>query len=428
MQKKTFWQQYKMPILLLGGIAIGAVIGIVSPSLGVMLKPLGDIFLNLMFTIVVPLVFASIASAVGAMANMKRLGKILAWTIVTFLVTGAFAGIMVLIWVNLFNPSSGVTIEMGAAEVEQTMSASDMIVSALTVSDFSELLDKSHMLPLIIFAMIFGFCVSACGGEESAMGKWLTSLNQVIMKFVSVIMKVAPIGLGAYFANLIAVYGPELIGNYGRSMLVYYPLCLLYVVVFFPLYAWFAGGRQGVKRMLKYIFTPAITAFATQSSAATLPVSKEACNNIGVPEDVSDLVLPMGCTMHMDGSVLSSITKIVFLFGVFGMNFTGLGTYGMAIAVAVLSAFVLSGAPGGGLVGEMLIVSMFGFPSEAFPLIATLGFLFDPAATCLNASGDTIAAMMVTRLIEGKDWLKKKHETRKQAAVSDEELETASCN
>ena len=171
-------------------------------------------------------------------------------------------------------------------------------------------------------------------------------------------------------------------------MVVYYPLCLLYVVIFFPLYALFAGGKPALNRMLKYIFTPAVTAFATQSSAATLPVNKEACDAIGVPKDVSDLVLPMGCTMHMDGSVLSSIVKIAFLFGIFDMPFTGVGTYAMAIAVAILSAFVLSGAPGGGLVGEMLIVSMFGFPAEAFPLIATLGFLFDPAATCLNAAGD----------------------------------------
>lgn len=109
--------------------------------------------------------------------------------------------------------------------------------------------------------------------------------------------------------------------------------------------------------------------------------------------------------MHMDGSVLSSITKIAFLFGVFQMPYTGVGTYAMSIVVAVMSAFVLSGAPGGGLVGEMLIVSLFGFPGEAFPLIATLGFLADPMATCLNSSGDTIASMVVTRLVEGKNWL-----------------------
>ena len=404
-KKASLWQQYKLPILLLGGIGIGSIIGVVSPSLGQALKPVGQIFLNLMFTIVVPLVFVSIASAVGSMANMKRLGKILGSTIFSFLATGAIAGVCVLVWVNLFSPSAGTNIQMGSAEMGEMQSVSEMIVGSLTVDDFSGLLSKDHMLPLIIFAILFGFCVSACGGDESPVGKLLANLNEVIMKFIGLIMSIAPIGLGSYFANLVAEYGPQIIGDYGRSMVVYYPLCLLYVVVFFPLYAFFAAGKLGVKRMLKYIFTPAVTAFATQSSAATLPVNKETCDKIGVPKDVSDLVLPMGCTMHMDGSVLSSITKIAFLFGVFNMPFTGVSTYAMAIVVAVLSAFVLSGAPGGGLVGEMLIVSMFGFPAEAFPLIATLGFLFDPAATCLNASGDTIASMMVSRMVEGKNWL-----------------------
>lgn len=415
-KKSSLWQQYKLPILLLGGIAIGSIIGVVSPSLGQTLKPVGQIFLNLMFTIVVSLVFVSIASAVGSMANMKRLGKILGSTIFSFLATGAIAGVCVLVWVNLFSPSAGTNIQMGTSEMGEMQSVSDMIVGSLTVDDFSGLLSKDHMLPLIIFAILFGFCVSACGGDESPVGKLLANLNEVIMKFIGLIMAIAPIGLGAYFANLVAEYGPQIIGDYGRSMVVYYPLCLLYVVVFFPLYAFFAAGKLGVKRMLKYIFTPAVTAFATQSSAATLPVNKETCDKIGVPKDVSDLVLPMGCTMHMDGSVLSSITKIAFLFGVFNMSFTGASTYAMAIVVAILSAFVLSGAPGGGLVGEMLIVSMFGFPAEAFPLIATLGFLFDPAATCLNASGDTIASMMVARMVEGKDWLVKAVKEKGEAA------------
>lgn len=405
-KKKSFWDQYKLPILLLGGIAVGSILGIISPAAGKFVKPVGDIFLNLLFTIVVPLVFVSIASAVGSMMNMKRLGKILGSTLLTFLATGAIAGVCVLTWVNIFSPSAGTNIQMGEAEMGEMQSAADMLVNSLTVSDFPDLLSRSNMLPLIVFAIIFGFCVSACGGDESPVGKLLANLNEIVMKFVGLIMVIAHIGLGAYFANLIGEFGPQLLGDYGRSMAVYYPLCLLYVLIFFPLYALFAGGKLGVKRMLKSIFAPAVTAFATQSSVATLPVNKEACEEIGVPKDVSDLVLPLGATAHMDGSVLSSIVKIAFLFGVFGIPFTGVGTYGMAIVVAVLSAFVLSGAPGGGLVGEMLIVSLFGFPAEAFPLIATLGFLFDPAATCLNASGDTIASMIVARLVEGKDWLK----------------------
>ena len=407
LEKKSFWQQYGSLILILGGIIIGALIGAFAPSVGTTIKPIGDIFLNLLFTIVVPLVFVSIASAVGSMANMKRLGKILGSTIGTFIFTGLIAAACVLVWVNLFSPSAGTSIDLAITETGEAQSAGDLLVSTLTVSDFSDLWDKSNMLPLIIFAIIFGFCVSACGGDESPMGKLLNNLNDIIMKFVGVIMFVAPLGLGAYFANLVATYGPEIVGDYGRSMLVYYPLCALYFIIFFPLYSFLAGGKQGVKVMFKHIFRPAITAFATQSSAATIPVNKEACNSIGVPEDISDLVLPMGCTMHMDGSVLSSIVKIAFLYGIFDMQFTGVETYAMAIIVAILSAFVLSGAPGGGLVGEMLIVSMFNFPAEAFPIIATLGFIFDPAATCLNSSGDTIASMMVTRIVEGKDWLVK---------------------
>ncbi len=402
---KSLWQQYKTPVLLLLGIGIGSIIGVISPSFGQSLSPLGDIFLNLLFTIVVPLVFTSISAAVGNMVNMKRLGKILGSTVAVFLGTGAVAAVCVLTWVNIFSPSAGTNIVMEATEIGATQSAGEMLVGALTVNDFSLLLSKSNMLPLIIFSIIFGFCVATCGGDESPVGKLLNNLNMVIMKFVDVIMAVAPIGLGAYFANLIGEFGPQLLGDYGRAMIVYYPLCLLYVVVFFPLYALLAGGKVGLNRMLKNIFTPAITAFATQSSAATLPVTKNACDKMGVPKDVSDIVVPMGCTMHMDGSVLSSIVKIAFLFGVFGTPFTGVSTYTMAIVVAILSAFVLSGAPGGGLVGEMIIVSMFGFPAEAFPLIATLGFLFDPAATSLNASGDAIASMLVARVVEGKNWV-----------------------
>ena len=128
------------------------------------------------------------------------------------------------------------------------------------------------------------------------------------MKFVGVIMTIAPLGLGAYFANLVATYGPEIIGDYGRSMLVYYPLCLLYAVIFFPLYAFMAGGKLGISTMVKHIFPPAITAFATQSSAATIPVNKEACDAIGVPKDISDLV-PVSYTHLLPLPIGSELQK-----------------------------------------------------------------------------------------------------------------------
>lgn len=414
MDKKKFWANYGSSLTLLGGIIVGAILGVIMGEKATVFAPLGDIFINLMFTIVVPMVFVSIATAVGSMMNMKRLGKILGNLVLTFIVTGCFAAVLVLVVVNVWSPAANTTIALTSAEMEEAASVSSMIVGSLTVDDFSGLFSRRNMLPIIVFAIMSGLAVSACGGEESPVGRLLENMNRVIMRMVGMIMKIAPIGLGAYFANLIGELGPQLIGDYGRTLLIYYPMCLVYGVVFYPLYAYFAAGKLGVKKMLKSIFKPAVTAFATQSSVASIPANMEACKEIGVPEDISNIVLPMGATMHMDGSVLSAITKIAFLYGVFQMPFTGAGTYAMSIVVAILSAFVLSGAPGGGLVGEMLIVSLFGFPGEAFPLIATIGFLVDPAATCLNSSGDTIASMIITRLVEGKDWLIKREQEKQQ--------------
>lgn len=410
MERSKFWGNYGSSILLLLGIIVGSIVGVVLGEKAMILSPIGDIFLNLMFTIVVPMVFISISTAVGNMLNMKRLGKILGSLMAIFIGTGIVAAILIFAVVNIFPPAVGAKIVLSSGNMGTPSSAANLIVNSLTVNDFSGLFSRKNMLPIIIASIGFGFSVSVCGGEESPVGKLLNNMNNIIMKLVELIMKLAPIGLGAYFASLIGEFGPKLLGDYGRAMLIYYPTCILYAVLAFPLYAYMSGGKEGVSRMSKYILTPALTAFATQSSVATLPTNMAACKNIGVPKDVYEIVLPMGATMHMDGSVISSILKISFLFGIFDLEFAGIDTYLMALVVSILSAFVLSGAPGGGLVGEMLIVSLFGFPPEAFPIVATLGFLVDPMATCLNAAGDTIASMMVSRVVEGEKWIEENKE------------------
>lgn len=362
MTKKELWESYRFPLILLGGIVLGAIIGIVFGKQATVLKPLGDIFINLMFTIVVPMVFVSIATAVGSMLNLKRLGKILSSLVFTFIVTGMFAAALVLVVVNIWPPAANTTVQLSAGKVGKALSAGQMFVQTLTVDDFVGLFSRKNMLPNIVAAIAMGIAMSMCGGAESPVGKFMANLNDIIMKLVNMIMKLAPIGLGAYFANLVGEYGPQLIGDYGRTMAIYYPMCVVYAIIFFTAYAYYAGGSRGVKAFWGHILKPAVTAFGTQSSCAAIPANMEACDEIGVPEDIYDIVLPLGATMHMDGSVLSSIVKIAFLFEIFGMPFTGIDVYAKAIAVSILSAFVLSGAPGGGMVGEMLIVSLFGFP------------------------------------------------------------------
>jgi len=408
LSKQSVWRSYRFPVILLLSIIIGSVLGLILGKKATVLQPLGDIFLNLMFTIVVPLVLITVTSAVASMANLRRLGKILGTMLAVFIITGLIAAAITTIVVVIYPPAKGVKLELPQAEQIQPLKTADQIVKAFTVNDFQALLSRRNMMPLIVFSILLGLSISLLKEKAEPVVKLLNILSEAMIKMVSIIMYYAPIGLGAYFAALVGDFGPQLLGAYGRAMLVYYPLSIAYFFVAFAVYSYFAAGKEGTKKFFKVIFEPAITALATQSSLATLPVNLKAAKRLGIPKDVREIVLPVGATMHMDGSCISAILKISFLFGIFGMPFSGIGTFVTAFFVAVLSGVVMSGVPGGGLIGEMLIVSLYGFPPEAFLIIAMIGYLVDPPATMVNATGDTVAAMMVTRLLEGKDWMKKK--------------------
>jgi len=405
-KKQSIWEAYKFSILLIGAILIGSLIGIHFGEAAVKLKPLGDLFINGMFMIVVPLVFITISSSIAGMNDMNRLGKIMKNLFLIFIGTGIVAFFYVFVVVKIFPPAAGVALEMPAAEALKPFQTGDQIVKAITVTDFPELISRKNMLPLIIFSIVFGICVNMIGEKGRAIAQGLEALSEVFLKMIGLLMYYAPIGLGAYFAALVGEHGKELLGSYARAIAVYYPLCLVYMFTAFPVYGYIAAGKEGI-RALKHVISPAITAVATQSSIATLPVNLEACKKIGVPKDIREIVLPIGATAHMDGTVLSTILKISFLFGIFQIPFEGIGTYLSALALSVVGGVVMSGVPGGGLIGEMLIVTMYGFPAEAFPIIATIGYLVDPFATMINASGDTMASMLVTRAVEGKDWIKR---------------------
>ena len=406
-ESNSVWKAYRFPIILLCAIAVGCVIGAVMGKDALVLKPLGDLFINAMFMVVVPLVFTTICSAVASMSSMERLGKVMRSLVVVFLITGALAAILMLVTVTIFPPAQGANIQMQAAGEIQAFSTPDQIVKAFTTDDFVNLLSRRAMLPLILFTIFFGFCLQSLGERGRSIGRGISVVADAMLQMVKYLMYYAPIGLGAYFSTVVGDYGPQLLGAYFRSMVVYHVATFGYFFVAFTIYSWWATDGRGVRVFWSKIIAPALMALGSGSSTATLPINLEAATNMGIPRDISEIVLPIGATAHMEGSCLSGILKISFLFGIFGLPFTGLGTMATAVAVAVLSGVVLSGIPGGGLVGEMLIVSLYGFPPEAFPIIATIGFLVDPAATMVNATGDTCSALIISRLVEGKDWFAK---------------------
>lgn len=397
---------YRFPLILLAAIALGSVIGFILGPQSALLKPLGDIFLNLMFIIVVPLVFVTISSSIAGMSSLKRLGKILGWMLLIFVVTGIISSLLMLGAVKLFSPAEGVDITLEAPEEQEEITLGEQLVQTVTAPDFRDLLSKERMLALILMATLFGIAVSQAGEKGEMVARGLNALSEVLIKLVGIILWYAPIGLGAYFAALVGEFGPQLVGSYARAVAVYYPVALLYFAVFLTLYAFLAGGGKGVRRFWSVIPSPAVTALATGSSVATIPANLTAAAKLGVKKDVRNVVIPLGATIHMDGSCISAILKISFLFGLYNVPFEGIDTYVTAIGIAVLSGVVMSGVTGGGFIGEMLIVTMYGFPPEALPILAVIGTLVDPPATMVNASGDNVAAMLVSRFTEGKEWMK----------------------
>ena len=417
---KKFLKNYSFIILMLIGIVAGCVTGALWPVVdgvsdgATVLEPLGSLFINMMFCIVVPMVFCSIASAIANMDNAKRAGKLMGATLGTFCVTAAIAALIMYVVCRLI-PLVPESYQAVSGTVDEPMTLGEMVIGFFTKPDFNELLSRRAILPLIVFAVLFGFGVQMSGGKETVIAKFLASATDALMNMVKIVSYYAPIGFFGFFASLVATYGPQLISDYSKTLLIYYVLSFVYMFVMFPVYARFGGGKGAVKVMFKNLFKPAAVAFGTCSSVATIPTNMDAADNTGISKDVSNVVLPMGATMHMDGSAMSAIIKVAFLFGVFGKDF---GTWEaiLAIIVAVFSSVAMSGIPGGGGTGELVLCTVF-FPDQlaiAYPIALALGNLVDPPATMVNAAGDYVVSYIVERFVTGKDWLQKKLNAKKE--------------
>ena len=404
---RNLLKNYGFIICMLVGIIAGCITGAVWPGATV-LEPLGTVFINLMFCIVVPMVFCSISSAIANMQSAKRAGKIMGVTVLTFCVTAGIAALIMYVIVRTI-PIVGGAYEIVEGEIGETLGVADMVINFFTKPDFMELWSRKAILPLIVFAVLFGFGVQLSGGPETKTAQILEDVTKCIMNTVKIITYYAPIGFFGFFATLVTNYGPELIGDYSRTLIIYYVVCFLYMFIFFPIYAKFGGGKGAVKVMFKNLFKPAAVSFGTCSSVATIPTNMQAAEDTSISKEVSDIVLPLGATMHMDGSAMSAIVKVAFLFGIFGQDFTT-GRAVLAIVIAIFSSVAMSGIPGGGGTGELVLCTIF-FPEQlavAYPFALALGNLVDPPATMVNAAGDYVASFIVERFVNGKDWLQKK--------------------
>ena len=418
---KKFLSNYKSTIILLVAIIVGAIVGIIFQEKATILQPLGNIFLNLLLVIIVPLIFLTITTSIAKMENPKRLGKIMITILAVFAVTSLIAvlvGFASTYFVKLVNPEDGEKIKTSLENTtsedtteEEDVTIADRTVQLLTVNDFSKLLSKENIIAILVASIICGIAIRMSGESGKQLLDLLISANSVIQNVVKIIMYYAPIGLGCYFAALIGTFGASIAVGYLKTFVVYTIVALAFYFVFYTIYAFVAGGKVGVKAFWKNAVPSTLTSLATCSSAACIPVNVECAKNMGVPDDIAETTIPMGTSFHKDGSMIGSVFKIMFLVCLFGTVINTPAGVLQVLGVAILANLLITGVPiGGGTISEMLIITMMGFPVAALPILTMVATIIDAPATMLNVVGDTVSSMLVTRIVDGKDWIKGSNE------------------
>lgn len=409
---KKFLKTYRSSLILIGSILIGTIVGIIFKEKAAVLSPLGDLFLNMLLIVIIPLIFLTISVSIGKMKQPKRIGKILSTIILVFVITSlvsVFVGIIATKSFKLVNVKDATlireTLNMEETVTKEKVNFLERTIQTISVNDFSKLLTRDNMIALIVFSILIGISINIAKEKGAKFLEVLDSANEVLQKFIKIIMYYAPIGLGCYFAALVGTFGGEIAIGYGKTFIIYTVVSILFYFIIYTLYAFLAAGVNGIKSYWKNILPATITALATCSSAASIPVNTSCAKKIGVPDDIADTTIPLGTSFHKDGSIIGSVFKIMFLVYLFNANVST----SKILGVALLATLLVTAVPiGGGTISEMLILTMLGFPVAALPILTIIATIIDPPATMLNVVGDSASSMMVARIIDGRKWLKTK--------------------
>lgn len=409
---KKIIKNYKQSIILIGSLIIGTIVGLIFKEKATVLEPLGTLFINMLLVVVVPLIFLSITTSIGKIDKPKRVGKILRSIIIAFVFTSLVSVVIGLTSLKIRLVDSGDANKITAlldesTEVSDDASVLDKLVNSVSTNDFVNLLSKNNILALIVISILSGLAINKSGEKGKSFLKVLDSAYEVLQNLIKILMYYAPIGLGCYFASFTGTFGASVTQGFVKMLVIYTILVLFVYFAIYSLYAYMAAGKIGVKKYWANIIPASVTALSTCSSAASIPVNTECAKKIGVSEDIASPTITLGTSFHKDGSIIGSVFKIMFLVYLFDMPVSGIKVLG----VSLLATILVTAVPiGGGTISEMLILKLMGFPVAALPILTIIATIIDAPATLLNVTGDCASSMLVSRMVDGKDSLKKELE------------------
>ncbi|WP_110692326.1 dicarboxylate/amino acid:cation symporter [Salinicola halophyticus] len=392
--RPNLWRRIPLWQKIIAGLALGILAGALMGEQASVFKPLGDIFINGIKMLIVPLVFSTLVVGITGMRDPQKMGRVGARTIGLYLVTTAFAIVIGLVAATIFQPGIGADASMSAAQ--QTSEAPSLvdIVVGLVPSNPLQAMIEGNILQIIVFAIGLGISLMLIGEKGEPVVRVFESFAEAMYKLTAIVMAFAPFGVFGLMANVSGQYGLDVLLPLAKVIGVVYLACLVHVLVVYTGLLTLVGRLNPV-RYLQGIIDALVVSFSSASSSGTLPVSiRCAQKNLGVSEGVSSFVLPVGATINMDGTAIYQGVAALFVAQLVGADLSMMD-YGMIVLTGTLASIGTAGVPGAGLIMLSIVLAQIGLPLEAIGVVAGVDRILDMARTSVNVAGD----LMVTTLV-----------------------------
>ncbi|CCN49090.1 Proton/sodium-glutamate symport protein [Vibrio nigripulchritudo MADA3029] len=385
------------------GMLIGIVVGVFAGPDAVLLKPIGDLFLNAIKMLIIPLVFCSLVVGVTAISDTQKMGRIAAKSVGIYLLTTALAISIGLVASLLVSPGMGLEMSLSAAQetAKSQPSFIDTLINLVPKNPISALA-SGNILQTIFFAIGLGIALSLSGEKAKPAIRVFEGLAEAMYKLTTIVMSFAPYGIFALIAVVAGQYGLDILLPLIKVIFLVYLCCFIQVLVVYSGILKLAGRLSPIQ-YLKALANPAAVAFTTTSSSGTLPVTiRTAHEELGVSREISSFVLPLGATINMDGTAIYQGVAAIFIAQVFGVNLE-MQDYLMIIMTSTLASIGTAGVPGAGLIMLSLVLSTVGLPLEGLAIVAGIDRILDMARTSVNVCGDLMVSVLISRSEKGLD-------------------------
>lgn len=389
----------RLTLYIFLGMGLGLLIGAIFPDAGAQLRPLSQIFIRMIKSIIAPLIFATIVVGIAGHSDLKAVGRMGIKALVYFEVITTLALFLGLAFVNIVRPGVGVALKGGEVTgiASQPQKLSDTLIHIFPQS-FFQAAAEGQVLQVVVFSIIFAFALSLVHHKKKPILDLCDSLAETMFKFTSIVMRFAPIGVGAAIAVAVGSKGLSVLVNLGMLILTFYACAIVFVlIIFIPVMLIF---RVPIKKFFQAVKEPALIAFSTTSSEAALPKAMQVMEGMGVPREIVAFILPTGYSFNLDGTCLYLSLASVFVAQAAGVHMT-LGQQFIMVFTLMLTSKGVAGVPRAALVILAGTLVQFNLPLEGIAILLGIDELVDMVRTTINVIGNCLASAVIARW-EGK--------------------------